>query len=61
VQLSVKEKEEGSRYQVQLKLGTRHKKDSLHKIGRDKAESTCYSAQSVVEVIQEVQPCSDSR
>jgi hypothetical protein len=25
---------------VQLKLGTRHRKDSLHTIGRDKAEST---------------------
>jgi hypothetical protein len=35
LQLSVKEKGKGSRYQVQLKLGTRHKKDSLHKEGRE--------------------------
>jgi hypothetical protein len=45
---------------VQLKLGTRHRKDSLHMIGRDRAESTGCSAQSAVEVIQKVQPCSDS-
>jgi hypothetical protein len=56
-----KRKEEGSRYQVQLKLGTRHKKDSLHKEGRDRAEIPGCSAQSEFEVKQKVQPCSDSR
>jgi hypothetical protein len=35
-QLSVREEGEGSRYQVQLKLGTRHKKDSLHTMGKDR-------------------------
>jgi hypothetical protein len=55
-----KSKEEGSRYQVQLKLGTRHRKDSLHRRGRDREESTGCSVQSVVKVIQEVQPYSDS-
>jgi hypothetical protein len=45
---------------VQLKLGTRHRKDSLHTTGRDRAESTGCSAQSAVEVIQKVQSCSDS-
>jgi hypothetical protein len=51
LQLSVKVKEEGSRDQVQLKLGTRHRKESFHNIGRDIAESIGYSTQSVVEVI----------
>jgi hypothetical protein len=41
---------------VQLKLGTRHRKYSLHMIGRDRAESTGYSAQSAVEVIQRLNP-----
>jgi hypothetical protein len=41
---------------VQLKLGTRHRKDSLHKIGRDRAESTGCSVQSAVEVIQRFNP-----
>jgi hypothetical protein len=44
---------------VQLKLGTRHRKDSLHKEGRDRAESTGCSTQSEVEVKQKVQSCSD--
>jgi hypothetical protein len=46
---------------VHLKLGTRHRKYSLHKIGRDKAESTGCSTQSEVELKQKVQSCSDSR
>jgi hypothetical protein len=47
-------------YQVQLKLGTRHRKDSLHEEGRDRAESIGCSAQSEVKVKQKVQSCSDS-
>jgi hypothetical protein len=54
-QLSVKEKRKGSRYQVQLKLGTRHIKDSLHKEGKDRAESTGCPTQSEVEVKQKNQ------
>jgi hypothetical protein len=50
LQLSIKEKEDGSRYQVQLKLGTRHRKDSLHKIGMERAESTDCFVQFEVEV-----------
>jgi hypothetical protein len=34
-QLSLKEKGKGYRYQVQLKLGTRHRKYSLQKEGRE--------------------------
>jgi hypothetical protein len=45
---------------VQLKLGTRHRKDSLHKMGRDRAESTGCSTQSAVEVLQKAQYFSDS-
>ena len=60
MQLSVKAKEKGYRYQVQLKLGTRHRKYNLHMVGRDRAESTVFSVQSAVEVIQKIQPCSDS-
>jgi hypothetical protein len=41
---------------VQLKLGTRHRKDSLHKEGRDRAESTGCSAQSEVEVNRRFRP-----
>jgi hypothetical protein len=37
-QLSVKGKGKGLRYKVQLKLGTRHRKDSLHKEGRHGVE-----------------------
>jgi hypothetical protein len=33
-QLSVKEKGKGCKYEVQLKLGTRHRKDNLQKEGR---------------------------
>jgi hypothetical protein len=58
--LLVKSKEEGSRYHVQLELGTRHRKDSLHNIGRDKARSIDCFAQYAVELIQKVQYCSDS-
>jgi hypothetical protein len=47
----VKTKEEGFRHQVQLKLGTGNRKDYLHTIGRDRAERTGCSTQSVVEVI----------
>jgi hypothetical protein len=45
---------------VQLKLGTRHRNDSLHKEGWDIVESTGCSMQSEVEVKHKVQPCSDS-
>jgi hypothetical protein len=34
-QLSIKEKGKGFRYQVQLKLSTKHRKDSFHKEGRE--------------------------
>jgi hypothetical protein len=44
-----KREEEGSRYQVQLKLGTRRRKYSLHTVGRTTAERTDYVAQFVVE------------
>jgi hypothetical protein len=44
---------------VQLKLGTRHIKYSLHTIGRDIVESTGCSTQSVVEVIQKAQSYGD--
>jgi len=40
---------------VQLKLGTRHKKDNLHKEGRNQAESTGCAVQSEVEVKQKIQ------
>jgi hypothetical protein len=50
-----KAEEEGSRYQVQLKLGTRHRKDSLHTVGRNREESTGCVVQSEVEVKQKVQ------
>jgi hypothetical protein len=40
---------------VQLKLGTRHRKDSLHKEGRDKEEITDYLAQYEDEEKQKVQ------
>jgi hypothetical protein len=56
-----KSKEEESRYQVQLKLGTRHRKYSLHRRGRDRLESTGCSVQSIVKAIPKVQPYSDSR
>jgi hypothetical protein len=35
---------------VQLKLGTKHRKDRLHMIGRNKVESTGYSAQPTAQV-----------
>jgi hypothetical protein len=44
---------------VQLKLGTRHRKYSLHKIGRDIVESTSYFVQSSVKLKQKVHSCSD--
>jgi hypothetical protein len=53
-QLSAKEKEEGSKYQVQLKLGTRHRTNSLQKIGRDKEEITGCFMQSTVEIKKKV-------
>jgi hypothetical protein len=49
-QLSVKSDREGSRYQVQLKLGTRHKKYNLHTGGKDRSEITGYTTKSKVEV-----------
>jgi hypothetical protein len=41
---------EGSRYQVQLKLGTRHKKGSLHTIEKDIEEIIGFTVQYEVEV-----------
>jgi hypothetical protein len=43
---------------VQLKLGTRQRKDSMYKEGRDKAESTGCSVQSEFQVKQKVHTCS---
>jgi hypothetical protein len=54
-QPSVREQEEGSRYQVKLKLGTKHRKDSLHTVGEDRAERTGCSVQPEVEEKQKDQ------
>jgi hypothetical protein len=56
----MKEEGEGSRYQVQLKLGTRHIKDNLDTVGKDREESTGCFAQSEVKVEHKVQICSAS-
>jgi hypothetical protein len=45
---------------VHLKLGTSHRKDSLHNMGRDRAERTGCFMQSTIEVIYKAQSCSDS-
>jgi hypothetical protein len=45
---------------VQLKLGTRHRKDSLHKEGRNRTERTGCSTQSEDEEKQKVQTSSAS-
>jgi hypothetical protein len=40
---------------VQLKLGTRHRKDILHTVGRNREESTDCVAQSAAEEKKKVQ------
>jgi hypothetical protein len=46
--LLLKSEGKGSRYQVQLKLGTRHIKDSLHTVREERVEIIGCSAQPEV-------------